>query len=315
MKYALVIDSTAALPDSFLKREHVKIAKVNIRSGDALFPDPVEQSKRLKVYEDDLINVKHGIGSVAPTDDEIFEFMMTEVVPNFDVAICQCVTNVGSTIYGSFVNVSNTIPKRAREVRDKIGMDAPFRMVANNTGTLSAGQGLIAIYADIVLSKGMNLAEYTDQVEKFKRVVNGFTIVKNTIHARQRAIERGIETVSFATALIGNTIGMTPMTLYKNEVNENLSVERGFKTAITKLINYAIKHIEKGLYLRAVNVCYAGDLDDIRSNHDYLRLERVAKENKVLLLLSIMPLSAAVNYGPGAFSLGIAPKDQKLSFE
>ena len=37
-----------------------------------------------------------------------------------------------------------------------------------------------------------------------------------------------------------------------------------------------------------------------------------AKENKVMLLLSVMPLSAAVNLGARAISLGIAPKDQAI---
>ena len=315
MKYSLVIDSMAAVPESFLRKKHVKVIPIHVQAGGNTFADPISERVRIKHYEDGLINVKNGIGSVPPTEQEIFDLVMDRVVPEYDFAICQSIAESASPIYGNFSSVANRISKEARSLRDEVGIDAPFRLSSLSTGSSVAGQGLIAIYADLSLSKGLDFVAYTKQVEKFKGATQGFTIVKDTFHARQRAIDKGVDTVGLPTALIGRAIGMAATTLFKNEVNQHIEIKPGFKKAVERLLRYARQQIKSGLYLPVVNVSYAGDLDDIKQIDEFSKLLRDAKVSKTAVFLSVMPLSAAVNYGPGAFSLGIAPRDQEVILE
>ena len=122
------------------------------------------------------------------TATQVMLFMMYS-----DYAICQSLSRVASPIFDNFALVSSQISKDARVARNKLGIEQPFRMTSLNSGTTWAGQGLIAIYADIILSKGIELNEYTKVIEKFTKVVRTYAIVRDIFYSRKRAIEKGLK--------------------------------------------------------------------------------------------------------------------------
>jgi len=211
------------------------------------------------------------------------------------------VSKSASTIYDSFAEVSKSIAKESRQIRQEQSIDAPFRLSYLNTGTIVSGQGLLAICADYLFSKESDFTVYTKKLNQFKAVCKSFTVVKDTLHARHRAKLGGVATV-----------GLAPVVLMQNDINSHVVVKPGYEKMVNRLLSYACNRIEQGLYLPFVNICYAGNMSDISYLDQYQRLKEVAKKYNVTILESVMSLAAGVNYGPQAFSVGIAPRDQSI---
>ena len=89
----------------------------------------------------------------------------------------------------------------------------------------------------------------------------------------------------------------------------------GFDKAFESILRYTIDRIKEGLFIPIVNISYAGDLNDIYAMPLMNELNDEAKKNKVKLLFGVMGLGSSTVYGPGGFSIGIAPKNQKLKPE
>lgn len=312
MKFAVVIDSMASLPEFVLKQRPIQVLPISVKIGDDEILDKTSSSKLVKIYKSGRISPNTPIFSRTPTTEEIHDFIVRKVVSNYDYAICQSVSKSASTIYDSFAEVSSTISKEAREIRDSKGVQSPFRLSYMNTGTTVAGQGLLAIFADYLFSKGGDFTTYTNTLESFRKVCKGFTVVKDTMHARHRAKLRGVETVGLPTALIGKAVGLAPIVLMQNDVNSHIAVKPGYEKMVNRLLRYASERIEEGLYIPFINISYGGDLADIETFEEFPRLQEVAKKHKVTILKAVMSLAAGVNYGPQALSLGIAPKNNKV---
>lgn len=311
MKFAIVIDSMASLPEFVLKQRPIKVVPISVTIGGEEVPDETSPQELVNIYNSGKISPNTDIYSITPTTEQIYDFIVKEVVPNYDYAICQSVSQVASPIYASFKEIANTIPKEARRIRDELNIESPFRLGYINSGTTVAGQGLIAIFADFLFTKIGYSISYNEKLENFKKVCKSFTVVKDTMHARHRAKLKGVETVGLPTALIGKAVGLAPIVLMQNDVNSHIAVKPGYEKMVNRLLDYACERIEEGLFFPFINISYGGKLSEIEEFDSYAKLQKVAKKNGVTILKGVMSLAAGVNYGPKAFSVGIAPKNYK----
>jgi len=87
-------------------------------------------------------------------------------------------------------------------------------------------------------------------------------------------------------------------------------MKRGTDASMNSLFEYAAQSIEDGLYLPIINLSYAGNTEDLHQFESYAHLLKTAEENNVKVLIGVMGLAAGVIFGPGAITLGIAPKNQ-----
>lgn len=311
MKFAVVIDSTASLPEFVLKQRPIKVVPISVTIGGEEIPDETSPQELVSIYNSGKISPNTDIFSITPTTEQIYDFILKEVVPHYDYAICQSVSQSASPIYASFKEIANTIPEEARQIRQELNIEAPFRLGYINSGTTVAGQGLIAIFSDFLFSKTGYSINYTEKLENFKKVCKSFTVVKDTMHARHRAKLRGVETVGLPTALIGKAVGLAAIVLMQNDVNSHIALKLGYKKMVNRLLDYACERIEEGLFFPFINISYGGDLSEIDEFESYQKLQKIAKTNGVTVLEGVMSLTAGVNYGPKTMSLGIAPKNHK----
>lgn len=309
MNYTLILDSSAALPESIVKKRPIKILPITVRIDGDEIPDIVDEKKLIEIYASGRVSTTADIDVITPDHELITNFILQEVVPNYDFAICQTLAKTVSPIYGNLSNAAKQISGRAREAREKQGIDLPFRMTYMSTGTTVAGQGLLAIYADIMLSKGMDYSQYKTQIEKFKRLAKGYLVVKDMVYARHRAKMRGVKTVALPVAVIGKLVGLTPIALNHNEDLRVVSMQAGYQKSGNKLFRYASDRIKEGLHFNVINITIAGAPADLDDFSDFLALKKEAKKAGVNLLVGVMSLAASINCGPGTIGLGIAPKN------
>ncbi len=315
MKYAVVIDSVATLPESIIQSHPVKILPVSITIDGEVQPDTWVHDELAEIYASGRITKDAEIDTIPPTAEEIHSFIMKEVVPHYDYAVCQTVSAVQSPIYGAFEECANHINIDAKSKRNALGIQHPFYMSYVNSATSNAGQGLLALYAETIFAKETPFLTYRDQVEKVKLAVRTYTVVKDVLYTRNRAKRLGIESIALPTAFIGQLIGMSPIVKIARDTVTPIVLKPGFEKAVAKVCNYASEQIKAGLYLPIVNVAFAGPLEELEAIKEFAKLKQVAKENRVNLIVGMMSLCACINYSPGSFSLGIAPKNQKAEPE
>ncbi len=311
MKYTIVVDSVAAIPESIFNTRPIKVLPITINLNDEVKPETVDEKELIKFYKSGELTVHTKIQTAPPSPEQITDFILNEVAPYSDYAICQTFSKAASPIYDNFELAASKIAKRSREIRDELGIEHPFRMTYLNTGTGIAAQGLVAIYADILLSKGADIHQYTRVLEKFTKVVRSYAIVRDIYYSRQRALEKGIKSVGLAPALIGKAVGLTPIIENYADEGRPVATKRGADKAMESLFRYAIDRVKDGLYIPVINISYAGDLDDIHSMPIVSELKDVAKEHKVSVLFGVMKLGSSMMYGPGGMALGIAPRNSK----
>jgi len=310
MQFTLVVDSVAAIPESILKSRPIKVLPIQININGEIKPDSIDEKGLIELYQGSELSIKSEISTIPPSPDQIKDFILKEVAPYSDYAICQSLSKVTSPVFNNFEMVASQIAKEARELRDGLGKEHPFRMTYLNTGTTLAGQGLVALYADMLISKGAEIQEYSQVIEKFTKAVRTYVIVRDLFYSRKRAIEKGVKTVGFAPALLGKTVGLTPIVEIYNDLTTPVVAKIGFEKSFDSLIRYAIDRIKDGLYIPIVNISYAGDLNDIHQEPIIDELKEVAAKHKVKLLFGVMALGSSTVYGPGGFSIGIAPKNK-----
>jgi len=312
MKYAIIIDSVAAVPNNFIESRPFKVMPIQVTVNGELVPDSFSQEELINFYSSGQLKVKSTVSSSPPTIEQISNLITDDVAPHYDYALCLPVSKQTSPTYDNFQAAANGISKRAREKRNQLGIEHSFHMNCINSGSTIAGCGLIAIYADLILSKGISFNDYAKNIQKFSRVVQNYAVVTDVLYTRARAQEKGVNTVSLPAALLGKTIGLNPIVrISYDHITKPVAMKRGISASVNSLFEYARDRIKDGLYAPLINLSYAGDPEELHQYKAYSELLMTAKQHNVTILIGIMSLAAGVIFGPGAVTLGIAPKKQK----
>jgi len=312
MKYAIVIDSVATLPEYVIQERPIKILPVTIMIDGVEQPDTIVASELEDIYSSGKINIDSEIDTIPPTQIDIRQFILNDIAPHFDYAVCQTTSAQNSPIFSAFEDCASTINKEAKTKRNSLGIHHPFYMSYINSETSNAGQGVVALYADALLSRGEEFHTYRDNVGKFKKAVRTYTVVKDVLYTRNRAKRLGIESIGLSKALIGQIMGVSPIIRFTRDVMAPVVLKPGFEKAIDKVCDYAVERIREGLYLPIINIAYAGNLADLHGFTGFKKLENIAKSKNIRIIVGMMSLCGCINYSPGSFSLGLAPKNQAV---
>lgn len=312
MKYTIIIDSSAQLPESFIKDRPITVLPFAVSLNGETFTDRISETSLVQIYNSGEITVDAKIESSPITSEGLIQFMIEEIIPNYDTAICQTVAMAHSAAYENYTNSINPILIKSRELRHELNLPRPFRMTYMSTGNTSTGQGLVAAYADAMISGGYEYNKYKLQIEKFKRVAKTYTTIKDMVYGRHKSKQRGVNSVSYPTAVIMNKTGVVPIVCNNDDKMWVIALQPKFEKAVNRIFAYAIDRIKEGLYFKTIIVSIADDLGELDNFSEYAKLKRVAEQEGVRILVNVMTLTIASNYGPGSFSLGIAPKNTKV---
>ncbi|MCH2190551.1 MAG: DegV family protein [Gammaproteobacteria bacterium] len=310
MNYALVVDSAAALPESILTSNSIFVLPIIINFDGETQDDVISESELVRLYQGNSFTVKTKLTTAPPSPEQVKEFLLSKVILHADNVICLSLSKATSSTFENVKRAAESIADDARVVRTESGINEPLRITALNSATTIAGYGLVAIYADRLLSKEQDFERATEIIKQFINVTRTYVIVRDLVFSRKRALQRGVKTIGYSTALLCKTIGLTPIVEITRDKTTPVSTQKSFFGALEQIVVYLIQRIEEGLFYNVININYAGDLDDLFALSSMERLKSVANQYQVKLLFGVMGLASSAVYGPGAFSVGIAPKNQ-----
>ncbi len=313
MKYALVLDSVACIPEQELRRRPIKILPLTVKFEDVQYVDTTEEKALIPIHRAGRISVKSNAYSVTPDADNIRRFILKSVASKFDVAICQTIGQAYTPIYDGYKTVAQSIASDAKHIRMPLGIHSPFRMSVVDTGSLAAGQGLVALYTDDLMREGLDFTDYRPIVEDFKTLVKSFTIVRDSVYIRHRVKQKGNKTVSYPVALIANALAISPIANNQNSGIDIIDMRnRGFDNSVNRVLGYCCERVLEGLVAPLINISFAGDPKSLMHHNNFKRLQHVCDDSGVALYVGVMTLAASINLGPGAMSIGIAPINQDI---
>lgn len=314
MKYALVLDSVACVPEQELHRRPIKILPLSVSFEGTQYVDTTDEKALVAIHNAGRISVKSNALSITPTADDIRRFILKKVATDYDVAICQTIGKTYTPIYDGYRTVSQSIAADAKHVRAPLGIDSPFRMSVVDTGSLAAGQGLIALHADDLMREGLDITDYRPIIEDFKTLVKAFTIVRDSVYIRHRVKQKGNKTVSLPIALLANALSISPIANNQNGGIDIIDMKnRGFDSSVNRVFGYCSERVIEGLVAPLINISFAGDPKTLIHHSNFKRLQHVCDDHGVALYVGVMTLAASINLGPGAMSVGIAPINQSVA--
>ncbi len=311
MKYAIVMDSVGCIPEREFRKRAIKLMPLAVRFDGVHYVDSFEEKALIPIHSAGRVGIKTDSVSVTPTADDVRRYLIKHIAPQYDVAIFQTVGQSYTPIYQSCKAVSDSIAADAKATRLEHGVTTPFRMTTSDTGTVVAGQGLIALYSDDLLQTGMSLVDFKPVIEDFKTLVKTFIVVRDSVYARHRQKQKGNKTVSYPVAVVAKALQVSPITLAQNQQIDVIDLStRGFENAVEKVLEYCIDRVREGLIAPLINISIAGDPTTLTKHNSFKRLQHVCNDADIQLYTGVMTLGATINVGPGAVSVGIAPINQ-----
>ena len=312
MKVGLIVDSACDLPHEFIRRHGIFILPLTAKIDNQTFIDDHNPETTEDFYQQGLLGKGHHAETEAFSATQIRDLFLEQVVPNYDVAICETVDRSRSQIYQNASDAMNMVMAQARSVREKAGLEGNFTMRVIDSGQLFAGQGLLAAYTMSLIGKGLSKNALRHEVEKFAEKVWICVVPKDLSYIRERARRRGDKSVSGIVAFLGKALNITPIIWGKGVIGKPVAKTRSMDDAVEKVMDYAVQRVEAGLLAPIVSISCGMNWDEIEALPGLDRLRRVCEESNVQLVLSRMGITSSIYIGPGSICLSLAAEDHEF---
>ena len=231
--FQIVVDSAANIPAELVKKYDIRVISfVNYVNGQPLTcfdPDLTMEQERVKgkEYYDALragAEIKTGLISSGDFE-ECFRSIMEK---NEDVLYFSLSKNISGTF--------NSARIAAQELMDNPPMGRKIRMIDSLNASLA--QGILAIYASEMRSRGMDFDTIADTLETYPAKMNGIFTVGDLKYLAKTG------RLSDSAALIGNILSIKPI-LRGNKDGYIVQYKkcRGRKAALNTLISLVCETI------------------------------------------------------------------------
>jgi len=301
MRVGLIIDSACDLPHEFSRRHNLSILPVTAVIDGQTYIDDHDPVKTQEFYESGLLQKGHHAETEAFSAQQIHDLFLSDIVTEYDVAICETVTRSRSLIYQNATEAMNSV------------MSGNFSMRVVDSKQLFAGQGLLAAHTLDLIEKKLSKNELRQQIESFTDRIYTCVIPRDLHYIRERARRRGDKSVSAVAAFLGKALSITPVIFGKGAEGEPVAKTRSFDDAVSKVMAYAAERVKAGLLTPYVCMSCGLSWEEINALPGLDNLREVCKEEGVELLLSQMGITSSIYVGPGSLCLALGAEDHAFS--
>ena len=313
MRIGIVVDSACDVPTEFIERENVTILPVTVQIGQAVLADHRDEQATLNFLHDHV--AKHGIDAETTpfTVQQVHDLFISQLVLDYDYVFCITTTRTRSGIHDNAQQASYTILNDYKPVRQAAGNNTPFSLRVIDSQNVFAAVGVLAIEAARLRAAGEVPPKIRARLEAVAQNLQGYMVPPDLNYLRNRIKKRGDKSVSFLSAALGTTLDIKPILHCNRGETGPVGKVKGYAAAAEKMFDFASQRVRGGLLSPTMNLCYGGDLADMRNLPGYERLRNVCADNNVEVFESFMGLSGLVNVGKGALVLAFASEPHKFA--
>jgi len=318
MRVGLLVDSACDLPYSFIEDNDIFILPVTVRIDGETIVDDHDPGKTRDVYASGVLARGHAAETEAYTTEQIHNLLLEKVVTHYDFAFLETVASSRSQIFANATEAMHRTMADYRPYRQEAGLEGAFSMRVVDSGTIFAGQGILAAHTIHLINQGISKQELRHQVQDFTKYIYSSTVPRDVYYLRQRARARGDNSVSGVTAFLSKALNINPVVRAKGIDTEAVAKARSFEGAVEQMLRYAAARVRKGLLSPYVIVAVEPELVD-KGIADTVpggeALEAACREEGVELMVAETGITSSVYLGPGTVGVSFAAEPHEFSAE
>ncbi|MGQ9427117.1 DegV family protein [Gilvimarinus sp. F26214L] len=306
MSSVIIVDSACDLPERVVNSRSVEVMPLNLIIDGQDVRDVFTTSERLRMIQEGAIDLKREVDTRPATRDQIVDFLVSRILPNYDFAIVQTVARSRSPQYEMWQEVNTAFAAQYRKYRNT---DRPFTLRIMDSGAMFTGQGLMALNTIHLGQRGVSRRELLEGSKQITDHIQSYSAPVDLHYLRERARKKGDRTIGAFAALLGKALNISPVVFGGQNRTEAVGKVKGHKNAVAQMVGHAMRCIERGLQTPLISIAYAGPLEELENYPAVAELKEFAAQYGVKVVTSVHTLTATINMGPGTFSLAVAPAD------
>jgi DegV family protein with EDD domain len=302
----IVVDSACCLPERIVNSRALAVLPLTVKLGQQKVRDAFTANDRLRMLSDGTLDIKKEVDTAPATREEIVDFLIKRIVPNYDFAIVQTITKTRSPQYDMWQEVNTSFAAEYRKYRKT---DRTFTLRIMDSGAVFTGQGLMTLNT---LHLGQQQLSRRELLEKSKQLfhnIQSYSAPVDLHYLRERARRKGDRTISFTAAHLGKALKISPVVFGGQGETQPVGKVKGHENAVNAIVKHAMAAMRQGLETPIISIAYSGPLEELSNYPIVDELKEMATEHGVKIATSVSSTTAIINMGPGTFSLAVAPSD------
>jgi DegV family protein with EDD domain len=306
-KICIAVDSACDLSPEYIEQHRIEVLPIYIRLGKFIFVDLREPEQTLEFYRKHLFDPDMDAETEPLSVEELGDQLDRNIVANYDGVQIITINAKRSQIHANASRAAFVNMQRYKRRRTKAGILEPFHMRVFDSGAMFTGQAvMVHEVVRLMEEEQYDLDQIQPVMESLRERIRSYVVPRDLYHLHARAARKGDSSVGWLKYKIGNFLDIKPIIqCYRGETSP-VDKAGGFDNALGRLLDRARKAVERGLATRFVAMSYAGDLGELPAAGELYEFQQYLQDHGIDSMLSPMSATAAINVGPGAFSLGYA---------
>lgn len=302
----IAVDAACDLPLDYIKKHHITIIPIAVRFGNNLFKDTRDLEKTVLFYQNYLKKGHIQAETVPFSVKDLSEVFQKKLIFNYSNIQVITIMAARSKVYHNIREaLLSHLPKFKKQRKEK-GIKSSFKFRVMDSQTMFTGQGVLTYEAIRLLEEGIEQDELIILLENLRKHLYAYLVPNDLYYMRKRARAKGDNSISWANYHLGSALDIKPIIQCYRSETQAIAKKRGYYSALNYLFEMTKEKIDQGLLVSVVVMSYAGNLTEIEKNQEFIEFCSYAKMRGINVLLSMMSTTAAINVGPGAFSLAYA---------
>jgi len=305
MRFGMFLDAACDLPAEVIAANPMFVLPIPIRVADRQLIDNRDEAVTRRFFEKVLAQGMTDVESQPYSEEELEQLFLKKLVLDYDYVICLTIASTRSPIFERTQKSSFNILTRYRPVREAAGMHAPFAMRVYDSKTLFAGQGVQILELARLLREDMPVTRVFKRMEEIIPQTYAYLVPTDLYYLYHRARKRGDRSVGFFGYTLGSALDIKPIARSFRGETGPVAKARHFDAAAERVFANVTREIGRGLLAPFVNLSYGGDWSPILQLPGYHAMAKAAQARGVEICWSHLSITAGVNVGPGALTVGI----------
>ncbi len=306
MRTGLVVDAGCDLPEQLLAEEKVVVLPIAVRIGDQVINDQRQDAVSMQFLESGLAKDAAEAETIPFTVEQIAELFLRQLVVDYDYVMVETITSTRSPIHERCVQASFKILSEYHGHRNAGDGRGPFNMRVTDTGSLFAGQSLIAWETIRMRREGTSPNLIRTRVDRVVANTHAMLVTPDLYYVRSRARAKGDRSVGLLSAALGSALDIKPWLYCNRGQTRPVAKIRGYEAACQRMMEHVARRCGEDLLVPAITLSYGGDLAEVRQLPGYEALRAACEDASIPLVESVMGLTGIINTGPGTLSLAYA---------
>jgi len=309
----IAVDACCDLPDDFIRQNNIRVLPIYLKFGDETLMDNRDPERSIEFYKKGMLEKSFNAETTPVSPEEMSVILEQELITNFDKVLAITIMNTRSKVFENIRDAVWISQPKFKALRKALGVERRFSIQVTDSNNLFTGQAVLTYEAVRMLKEeGASIDSIMVELETIKNRIRTYMIPQDLFHLKNRAGNRGDKSdnsLNWLTYNVGKTLNIKPIVL--GHMGETKPVDKsiGFSAGLEKIFSNAVTAIKEGLAINVICMSYSGELGEIKKEKPYIKFVNYTKKCGIPTLLSVMSTTAAINVGPGCFSLSYAESE------